>query len=68
MIDVMPPPPPSNLARSSWFDWFGLETEQFDGNTLTENRYSDIYVYYGAKEEVPEVDPFTGINVNNVFR
>lgn len=65
LIDVFPSPPP---PASSCFDWFGLESEQFDGNTLTENRYSDIYVYYGAAEEVAEVYPFTGINVNNVFR
>ena len=25
-------------------------------------------MYFGAQEEVPEVEPFTGINVNNVFR
>lgn len=40
---------------------------QFDSNIVTENTYSDIYVYYGATEEVPEVSPFTGVNVNNVF-
>lgn len=41
---------------------------QFDSNTLIENTYSDIYSYYGATEEVPEVSPFTGINVDNVYR
>ncbi|CAM9819661.1 unnamed protein product, partial [Ectocarpus fasciculatus] len=38
-----------------------------DSNTLTENTYSDIYSYYGADEEVPEVEPFTGINTDNVY-
>ncbi|CAN0531305.1 unnamed protein product, partial [Laminaria digitata] len=45
----------------------GSTANVFDSNTLTANRYNDIYVYYGAIEEVPEVDPFTGINVDNVF-
>lgn len=43
-------------------------SRQFDSNTLIENTYSDIYSYYGAAEEVAEVEPFTGINVNNVYR
>ena len=42
--------------------------EQLEENVLVANRYSDIYAYYGADEEVPEVEPFTGINVNNIFR
>ena len=42
--------------------------EQLEENVLVANRYSDIYAYYGAEEEVPEVEPFTGINVNNIFR
>ncbi|CBJ33360.1 Mannuronan C-5-epimerase [Ectocarpus siliculosus] len=39
-----------------------------DSNILTENTYSDIYSYYGADEEVPEVEPFTGINTDNTYR
>lgn len=42
--------------------------DQLERNLLTANRYSDIYAYYGAEEEVPEVYPYTGINVNNIFR
>ncbi|CAB1102838.1 MEP19 [Ectocarpus sp. CCAP 1310/34] len=38
-----------------------------DSNILTENTYSDIYSYYGADEEVPEVEPFTGINTDNTY-
>eukprot|EP00752_Nemacystus_decipiens_P005724 g5181.t1 len=45
----------------------GSTDNVFDSNIITENTYSDIYAYYGAAEEVPEVDPFTGINVNNVY-
>lgn len=41
---------------------------QLDSNILTENTYSDIYSYYGADEEVPEVEPFTGINTDNTYR
>ncbi|CAM9760220.1 unnamed protein product, partial [Scytosiphon promiscuus] len=46
----------------------GSTDNVFDSNTLTENSYSDIYSYYGADEEVAEVAPYTGINVNNVYR
>eukprot|EP00903_Cladosiphon_okamuranus_P009971 g9457.t1 len=45
----------------------GSSDNVFDSNILTENTNSDIYSYYGAAEEVPEVSPFTGINTNNVY-
>lgn len=46
----------------------GSTDNVLERNVLTANRYSDIYSYYGAEEEVAEVAPYTGINVNNKFR
>ncbi|CAM9601879.1 unnamed protein product [Pylaiella littoralis] len=45
----------------------GSTDNVINDNIFFKNTYSDIYSYYGAVEEEPEVEPLTGINTNNVY-